>query len=78
MSKKPKNIEHYERRFGIIVIEKGYVTNDQVINTLAIQVGENIEHGIHRQIGEILLSLNVMNANQIEDVVKSIFKKGKS
>ena len=68
-----KKIEHYEKRFGIIAIEKGFINPEELITALTIQVGEDIKYGTHRQVGEILLALDIMEANQIEEVVKSIF-----
>ena len=74
MTEKRKGIEHYEKRFGIIAIEKGFITPDELIKALTIQVREDIEHGTHRQIGEILLDQDIMSANQIEEVVKVILQ----
>ncbi|MBL7177789.1 MAG: hypothetical protein ABIK98_01525 [Pseudomonadota bacterium] len=74
MPVKPSKIEGFEKRFGFIAIEKGFITPDDLIKALTIQVQDEIEDGSHRQIGEILLDLNIMSANQIEEVVRSIFK----
>ena len=74
MPEKSEKMEHYEKRFGIIAIEKGFITPDELINALAIQVQEDVENGTHRQIGEILLDQDIMSANQIEEVVKMIFE----
>ena len=73
MPEKPRRIEQYEKRFGLIAIEKGFITPDELIAALKIQVREDVEHGTHRQIGEILLDQNIMSANQVEAVVKTIF-----
>ena len=75
MSEKPRKMEFYEKRFGLIAIEKGFITPDELIKALTIQVREDIEHGTHRQIGEILLDQDIMSANQIEEVVKAIFQR---
>ena len=72
MADNSSKIEHYERRFGIIAIEKGYITAEQLVEALAIQVHEDVEQGYHRQIGEIFLHQDIMTANQIEAVVKEI------
>ena len=55
MADKPVKIEHYEKRFGLIAVEKGFITPDDLIAALTIQVREDIEHGTHRQVGELLL-----------------------
>ncbi|MBW2118941.1 MAG: hypothetical protein JRF53_14535 [Deltaproteobacteria bacterium] len=75
MLDKPKGIEQYEKRFGVIAIEKGFITPDELIKALTVQVQEDIEHLTHRQIGEILLDQDIMSANQIEEVVRVIFDR---
>ena len=51
MADKPGKIEHYEKQFGIIAIEKGFITTENLIETLKIQVEEEIEYKTHRLIG---------------------------
>ncbi len=72
MTNKPNNIEDYEKRFGTIAIQKGFITLDELIKALTIQIQEEIQSETHRQIGEILLYEDLMNGNQIEEVVKTI------
>ena len=72
MSEKPRGIEHQEKRFGIIAIEKGYITAEQLIDALKVQVQEDIEHGSHRLIGEILLAQSSMTVGQIDRVLKTL------
>jgi hypothetical protein len=55
MSDKPGRIEHFEKQFGIIAIEKGFIKPDNLIDALEIQVQEDIEYKTHRLIGEILM-----------------------
>ena len=73
MQNKSKQVEHYEKRFGLIAVEKGFITTDELITALTVQVREDIEYGTHRQLGEILLDQDRMSADQIEAVVKTIF-----
>ena len=75
MPEKQGKIEHYEKRFGLIAIEKGFITPADLITALTVQVQEDVEHGTHRQLGEILLDQDTMSANQIEKVVKAIFQE---
>ncbi len=56
--------------FGLIAIKKGFITEEDLIKALSVQVREDVEFGTHRQVGEILLDLDIMNANQIEEVIK--------
>ncbi len=66
--------EHLEKRFGITAIKKGYVSADQFIDALKIQVMEDISTGKHRLVGRILLEQGLMSFEQIEDVLESIGK----
>ena len=75
MPDKYKKIEHYEKRFGLIAVEKGFITSDELIKALTVQVREDIEQGTHRQLGQILLEQDNISPNQIEAVVKAIFQQ---
>ena len=74
MSDRPGKIEHYEKRFGITAFEKGFITPENLIDALKIQVKEDIALKTHRLIGEILLDLDHMTAVQIQEVLDVIFK----
>ncbi len=62
----------FEIRFGLIALRKGFITQDHLIKALEIQVLEEIEFGVHRKVGEIFFSQDVMSTDQIEDVLKDI------
>ncbi len=64
-----------EMRFGVVAINKGYVTPEQVIEALNIQVKEDISAGRHRRIGAILLELGLLTDIQIADVLKELEKQ---
>lgn len=72
MAHKAQNIEHYEKRFGIVAIHKGYLTKDELVNALEIQVQEDIDTGTHRLLGEILLEQGVLSVQQVEAVLKAV------
>ena len=65
-----------ERRFGKVAIEKGYVTKEQVVHALEIQLKEDITHGWHRLIGMILFEQGLMSRRQINDVMHELEKEG--
>jgi hypothetical protein len=75
MAEKPRGIEHQEKRFGIIAIEKGFITADQLIDALRVQVQEDIQHGSHRLVGEILLAHGNMTVGQIDHVLKILSQR---
>ena len=75
MVKTTAKIEYYEKRFGIIAIERGFISPEELIEALKVQVSEEIEIGKHRLLGEILLYQDRITARQIDEVVKTLFKQ---
>ncbi len=73
MVKTTAKIEHYEKRFGIVAIEKGFISPEDLIEALKIQVSEEIDIGKYRFFGTILLRQDKITARQIDDVVKTLF-----
>jgi hypothetical protein len=62
-------IVHLDKRFGILALEKGFVTADQVVDALKTQVEEDISSGTHRLIGRILLEKQVITLSQLDEVL---------
>jgi len=67
-------IDHLEKRFGVLAVEKRFITADQVVEALRIQVLEDIEWGGHRLIGRILLEKGQITLPQINEVLASMGK----
>ena len=63
---------HYEKRFGIIAVEKGYITPSQVLEAIEAQVKENMEKNQHRSLGQLLIALGYMTKAQVNDVLRSM------
>ena len=68
-------VEHVELRFGIIAREMGFITAEQLVEALKIQVMEEVENKKHRPIGTILLEKGYITSKQIEEVILNIMKK---
>jgi hypothetical protein len=64
------SIQNLERRFGITAAQKGFITVDQLIEALTIQVMEELQESEHRLIGEILFKKQYLTAVQIKEVLK--------
>ena len=77
MTRKSKKIDQYEKRFGAIAIEKGFITSDQLIDALRIQVMEETGKRKHRLIGTILFEQEIMPYEQIDKVCKVLFSSSK-
>ena len=62
-------------RFGIISLEKGFITSRQLGEAVSKQLSDDLEKGKHRLIGEILVDMGFMTVSQVEEVLEEQ-KKG--
>ncbi len=70
----PEKKESKEKRFGVIAIEQGFITKEQLMAALEIQVKEDLELGRHRLMGVILNEMGALDASQIKTVVNNLIK----
>ena len=56
-------------RFGIIALEKGFITQRQLGKAVNKQLSDDLERGKHRLIGEILVDMGFMTVSQVEEVL---------
>jgi len=64
-----------EKLFGVVAIEKGFISMDQLLEGLEIQIDEEIERGEHRVIGAILVEKGYMNLSQVQETLESCDKQ---
>lgn len=69
MTELQHNTERYEKRFGVTAVELGFITADQLVAALRVQVREDLEGGRHRLLGQILREMGVMTPDQVEQVL---------
>lgn len=74
MEKRKPGVDGYERRFGVIAVEMGFVTSDQLVDAIGKQVLEDLNLGQHRLLGQIFRDQALMNAEQIERVLAATVK----
>ena len=72
MSDKTLKIDHSEKRFGVIAVEQGMITRNQLLEALKAQVADNVEKGTHRLIGEILYQQGAITLTQISEVLMAL------
>ncbi|MFH1350804.1 MAG: response regulator [Pseudomonadota bacterium] len=72
MTEKQGKMKTYKKRFGVMAIEKGFITIEDLTKALEIQIQDEIWHKRHRLIGEVLLDEKIMSPEQIEEVVKAV------
>ena len=61
--------EEIDIRFGIAAVRKGFVTKDQILDALDIQLTENLSMEKHRLIGTILIDQGHLTSAQITEVL---------
>ena len=61
-----------EPRFGDIAITKKFISANQLIQALSVQVREESKNGKHLLIGEILMDYGYMNPFQIRDTLDAM------
>lgn len=74
MHEQPEQLAAYEQRFGNIAVEKGFITQQQLIEALNSQVIEEISYGRHSLFGKILLDQNCITMVQVEMVLNDLLK----
>ena len=65
-------MSHEDIRFGMVAVQKGIVTPEQVVRALQSQVEENLTTGGHRRIGEILCDRNELSRQELEDILEAL------
>lgn len=61
--------EEIDIRFGVAAAQKGFVTKDQILEALDIQLTEDFSLGKHRLIGTILFDQGHITIAQVNDVL---------
>jgi hypothetical protein len=64
----------HEQRFGAVAMLKGFITIKQLIEAIKIQVELEVQRGEHKLLGDVLIEMGVMDASQIDKVLKVLKK----
>jgi hypothetical protein len=68
-------IEFHDKRFGVIAVEKRFITKEQLFEALRVQVEEDLSGKSHTLIGIILIRLGYLSPEQADEVLSVIMKK---
>jgi hypothetical protein len=68
-------IEVRDKRFGVVAVEKRFITEDQLFEALKIQVEEDLSGKPHTLLGLILIRLGYLTHEQAEEVLVAMRKK---
>ena len=61
-----------DKRFGAVAIEKGFITLENLIEAMKIQILENLQGLDHRLVGQILWEEGYIKTEQINEVLESM------
>ena len=61
-----------DKRFGAVAIDKGFITLENLIEAIKIQIIENLDGSDHRLIGQVLWEEGYLNTEQINEVLKTM------
>ena len=62
----------FGKRFGSIAVGRGFITKEQFVEAMAVQIENELEGVKPKPIGTILLSMEYMTRDQVEEVLKEI------
>lgn len=63
-------VDQSEIRFGTIAVRTGYITSGQLGRAVGLQLKTDLEKGVHRLLGEVLVELGFLSPSQVEEVLK--------
>ena len=63
---------HSIKRFGIVAMCKGYISLDNLMEALKIQIMDDLTRNEHKDIGTILHSQGYITEKQIDDVLNAL------
>jgi hypothetical protein len=66
--------ESLKRRFGAIAIRKGFITKEQFMAAMAMQIENDLKGKQPKLIGSVLTDLGYMTAEQVGQVIGSMAK----
>ena len=66
--------EQLEKRFGILAVKRGFITEEQVVEAIKTQKAEEEKTGESRFIGRILLEQGLISISQIDEILESVGK----
>jgi hypothetical protein len=67
--------EPSEVRFGVLAVKMGFVSPDQTVKAMDVQVREDLSTGGHRPLGAILLDLGFITQIQLDKLSSCLTPK---
>ena len=67
--------KHHHKRFGTIAVDKGFISEEQLINALELQAKENTIDGKHRLLGQIFLDEKLLTEKQVDEILETMSQR---
>jgi len=67
-------VEVQDKRFGVIAVEKGFITKERLFEALKIQIEEDLQKKKHNLIGLILIKLGYLTHDQADEILLAMKK----
>jgi len=67
-------VEVQDKRFGVIAVEKGFITKEQLFEALKIQIEEDLQKKKHNLIGLILIKLGHLTQEEADEILLAMKK----
>ena len=67
--------KQYHKRFGTIAVDKGYISENQLIEALKLQAEENVKEGKHRLLGQIFLDEGLLTEAQVDEILETMSQR---
>jgi hypothetical protein len=58
------------KRFGAVAIEKGFITRDQFVEAMAMQIDNDLDGFESKAIGSILQAMGYMTSSEVDEVLE--------
>ncbi len=63
------------KRFGTIAVDKGFISEEQLIKALELQAKENIAEGTHRLLGQIFIDEGLLTPEQVDEILETMSQR---
>ena len=67
--------KHYQKRFGTIAVDKGFIDEEQFVRALEIQANENVTEGKHRLLGQIFVDEGLLTEAQVDEILETMSQR---
>ncbi|MEX1328043.1 MAG: hypothetical protein AB1Z29_14655 [Desulfobacterales bacterium] len=67
--------KHHHKRFGTIAVDKGFISEEQLIKALELQATDNIKEGKLRLPGQTFLDEGLLTEAQVDERLETISQR---